>query len=66
MTNVVTCPIAECEERWDATEAARHTDFRCPGCHHGWPQFHDAVDPQPDPEDATIEYPFDGPGGVST
>lgn len=66
--SIVECPIEDCNAEWNATTAALDAAYQCPGCGNGWPEFHDAVDPdaQLDPEDVEIVYPFDAPGGVKT
>lgn len=61
---VVDCPL--CGEAFDASEAAVRRSHACPHCGASWQDCHRAVAPQPDPTEATVQYPIDEPAGVET
>lgn len=62
--NIVDCPMDNCDARFDAVGASYvGAKPACPGCGATWKELCGAVEPD-DGDDAELEYPFDGPGGV--
>lgn len=65
MTDAVDCP--NCGTEIEDIVAAAYETEPCPGCDKPWSDLCAiATGDINDPEDATVEYPFDGPGGVRT
>ncbi|MEF8915347.1 hypothetical protein [Natronomonas sp.] len=51
MSNVVDCPMPDCDGSFDAVQAAKRINPACPHCEATWGECHGQVDPE-QPDDA--------------